>query len=61
MNNKKYFFCYSLKLKNFLKSLDIFYEISGNNNNSNKPFWAYIRNEKLDKALEEWGKINNYS
>jgi hypothetical protein len=61
MNNKKYYFCYSVKLKYFLKSLGFSYEISGNNNNTNKPFWAYLRDDKLSEALIEWGKLNNYS
>lgn len=57
---RKYFFCYSVNLKSFFKKNGIRYEISGNNKRTDKPYWAYLRSEKLDNALGEWGKINNY-
>ena len=60
MEEKKYFFCYSVKLKLFLKSLEFRYEMSGNNNKTDKPYWVYLRSEKLSKALDDWRKINNY-
>lgn len=60
MEEKKYFFCYSLRLKLFLKSLGFRYEIAGNNNKTDKPYWAYLRSEKLSDALGNWRNINNY-
>jgi hypothetical protein len=60
MEEKKYFFCYSLRLKLFLKSIGFRYEIGGNNNKTDKPYWAYLRSEELSDALSKWRNINNY-
>jgi hypothetical protein len=38
--NEKYFFCYSYKLKLFLKEKGFLYEFAGNNPNTNKPYWG---------------------
>ena len=54
--NEKYFFCYSYKLKTFLKEKGILYEFTGNNTNSNKPYWVYLRNEELGNYLGEWSR-----
>lgn len=50
----KYFFCYSYKLKLFLKSLNVRYELSGNNNNTDKPYWVYLRSDELLVGLDKW-------
>lgn len=55
-----YFFCYSYKLKLFLKNRNIRYEFAGNNPNSGKPYWGYIKNDILGNCLKDWGKLNNY-
>jgi hypothetical protein len=60
VENKKYFFCYSLKLKLFLKSLGFRYELSGNNSRTSKPYWVYIRTNELGLALDKWNTVNNY-
>jgi hypothetical protein len=60
LEEKKYFFCYSLKLKNFLKSLGFSYELSANHKRTDKPYWVYLRSENFSKALEQWGSLNNY-
>ncbi len=54
MKNKKYFFCYSYKLKMFLSENKILYEFAGNNPNNNKPYWGYFKDEKLLDALKKW-------
>lgn len=46
--------CYSLDLRNFLKNNDVRYKIVAQNPNSQKIFWVYVRDEKLDKLLNEW-------
>ena len=56
MKNEKYFFCYSYKLKLFLKSKEFRYEFAGNNPNTQKPYWGYLKTEDLNKVLTEWGK-----
>lgn len=33
------------------------YEIVALNPNNQKKFWAFIRDEKLNTALNEWGKF----
>lgn len=60
MEQKKYFFCYSYKLKKFLSELNIRYELSANNTKTNKPYWVYIRTNDLLNALTKWKELNNY-
>jgi len=55
---KKYFFCYSFRLKEFLTEKTIRFEFTGNNQTNNKPYWVYIRNDYLADALSEWSKLN---
>ena len=50
------FCCYSAELKNFLTKNGIRYEICALNPNTNNMFWAYLRNDKLDKLLTDWSK-----
>ena len=54
--NDKYFFCYSYKLKLFLKEKGLKYEFSGNNPNTDKPYWGYLKTDSLKEYLTEWGK-----
>lgn len=51
---KRVYCCYSLNLRNYLSSLGIMYEVAGLNPNSKKMFWVYIKDEELDKALDNW-------
>lgn len=48
------FCCYSVKLKEFLRSLNIRYELCALNPNSKMMFWAYVRTKELDRALAAW-------
>lgn len=52
----KLYCCYSLNQRNFLRDNGLKYELAALNPNSKNMFWVYIRNEKLDKLLEEWSK-----
>lgn len=46
--------CYSLPLRNFLRDNGMRYKLCALNPNSHKRFWVYIKNEKLNKLLNEW-------
>jgi hypothetical protein len=50
----KLYCCYSLNLRNFLYQNGLRYELAAKNPNSDKLFWVYIRNEKLDELLTKW-------
>ena len=45
------FFCYSVELRNYLYEQGIKYRVAAVNPNSQKMFWMYFKNDKLDKAL----------
>lgn len=53
-NNVELFFCYSVELRNYLYQQHIKYRVAAINPNSQKMFWMYIKDDALDKAL------NNY-
>lgn len=47
--------CYSVPLMKFLtETKEIRYELVACNPNTMKKFWIFIRNERLNKALDEW-------
>ena len=46
--------CYSLNLREFLYSNGMRYKLAALNPNSKSLFWVYVKNEKLDKLLNEW-------
>lgn len=54
MDNVELYCCYSLNLRNFLNENDMRYKIAALNPNSKSLFWVYIKDEKLDKLLNEW-------
>ena len=54
MKNNKLYCCYSVPLKNYLTQHKIRYELCAKNPNTDCMFWVYVRNEKLNKCLEEW-------
>lgn len=50
--------CYSVPLMKFLTiKKGIRYEIVALNPNNQKKFWVFIRDEKLNTALNEWSKF----
>lgn len=55
MNNKLYC-CYSLNLRNFLYENGIKYELAALNPNTQRLFWIYIKDKKLDVLLTKWSK-----
>ena len=46
--------CYSLNLREFLYKNGLRYKLAALNPNSKSLFWVYVKNEKLDKLLNEW-------
>lgn len=46
--------CYSLNLRDFLHENGLRYKLCALNPNSQKRFWVYIKDEKLDMLLNEW-------
>ena len=56
MKNKKYFFCYSYNLKKFISNNGVRYEFAGNNPNNGKPYWGYLKDEKLNSLLSKWNE-----
>jgi len=55
MQQNKLFPCYSIPLREFLKSKQIKYELVGLHPKSKLMFWIYIKDESLIKYLKEWG------
>lgn len=51
----KYFYCYSLKLKNFLKLQGISYYYEAKHSNGNR-YWTFISSNQLNEALTNWNK-----
>ena len=51
----KLYTCYSIPLMKFLtESKKIRYELVACNPNTMKKFWIFVRDEKLNNALDEW-------
>ena len=54
MDNVELYCCYSLNLREFLYKNGLRYKLAALNPNSKSLFWVYVKNEKLDKLLNEW-------
>lgn len=48
------YMCYSLNLRNYLGSNGLRYKLAARHPNSNKLFWVYIKDEKLNELLTQW-------
>lgn len=55
----KLYCCYSLNLRKYLQDNDIKYIMCALNPNSKKMFWVFIKNDKLQKLLDNWNYKNN--
>lgn len=53
-NNIELYCCYSLNLRNFLYENGLRYKLAALNPNSKSLFWVYVKDDKLDKLLNEW-------
>lgn len=54
MKNVELYCCYSLNLREFLYNNGLRYKLAALNPNSKSLFWVYVKDEKLDKLLNEW-------
>ena len=52
------FYCYSPRLKDFLKSLGFVYGTPGTNKNTNAKYYPFEKSEALDFAIEKWNELN---
>lgn len=50
---KKYFYCYSYQLMNFLKLQNEHYIKIGKHSNGNK-YWVFLPSERLNNNLTKW-------
>lgn len=55
MKENNSFFCYSIKLKDFLKLQGLRYADTGMHHNGNL-YWRFTKSEELDNALRKWNK-----
>ena len=46
--------CYSLPLRNFLYENGLRYKLAALNPNSQKLFWVYVKDKKLNNLLDRW-------
>lgn len=53
-NDVNLYTCYSLNLRNYLYQNGVKYKLAAKNPNSDKLFWIYIKNAKLDELLTKW-------
>lgn len=53
-NNVELYTCYSLNLRNYLYDNGLKYKLAARNPNSNKLFWVYVKDEKLNELLTRW-------
>ena len=52
--NIELYCCYSLNLRNYLYENGLRYKLAALNPNSKNLFWVYVKDEKLNKLLDEW-------
>lgn len=54
MRNEKYYYCYSYPQKKYLMDNGEKYVLKGVHTTSQKTYWVFERNEKLDELLNNW-------
>lgn len=54
-----YFYCYSIKLKDFLKMNGLRYEVRRKHPNGNY-YWTFKKSKVLDDALAGWDEYKEY-
>lgn len=53
-SNNSYFFCYSINLLRFIRNNNIENVAKGINPKTNRTYWMFERNSKLDIILNQW-------
>ena len=54
ISNKDIYRCYSVNLMQFLSKNNVRYIIIALDVKSQRKFWAYIKNDKFNKLLQQW-------
>lgn len=54
INDIELYCCYSLPLRKYLYENGLRYKLAALNPNSQKLFWVFVKNEKLDRLLSDW-------
>lgn len=52
--NNEFFYCYSIKLHEYLRANGLSYICAGLNENTMRKFWQYKRDDKLNELLRMW-------
>lgn len=52
-----YFYCYSVKLKDFLKSQGFKFITKGLHPKSGRPFFIFEKSQELDLSIEMWNSL----
>jgi len=52
-----YFYCYSVRMKNFIKSQGLDYINKAVNPSTNRPYFMFEKSHKLDDCIIEWNRI----
>jgi len=55
--NKELFYCYSVKMKDFIKSMGIYYISKGIHPKTNRVYFIFNKSIQLDEAIIMWNKI----
>lgn len=55
----RYYYCYNPVKKNYLLEKGVGYIDKDIHKKTLNTFWIFVRDEKLDKALEDWRKVQN--
>lgn len=55
----KYFFCYSIDLRTFLKTRGFNYVCTGLHPKTKRQFWLFERNERLNNDIDRFYTIIN--
>jgi hypothetical protein len=56
---KDIYYCYSIKVFHFLKENGFYYIYKEKHHTTGKYFWAFERNEELDKALTAYSLVRD--
>lgn len=57
MENQDLFYCYSARLRRFIRDNGDRWIDKGIHRESNKPYWVFKRSTKLDRLIEEYKRI----
>jgi hypothetical protein len=53
----KFFYCYSVRMKDFLKSQGICYITKALNPKSKRPYFMFEKSQNLDIAINKWNDL----